>query len=423
MKKIFVLGLIVAFSSCSNDGGQEAAFTYDAKPETAGFSTERLARVDSLLSRAIEIGELPNAATFVARNGKVVHHKTFGYSNIEQKKEASTDDIFRIASQTKAITTAALMTLYEEGLFLLDDPLHLYLPEFRRMQVLTEFSEKDTSFTARPAKRAITIRHLLTHTSGIHYGILGQGMGNMMYSKAGIPAVNSLDSITAREVARRISELPLLFDPGEKYLYGMNTDVVGALIEELSGQRLDTFITQRILEPLGMNDTHFYLPEDKAHRLVELYTPGDNGLEPHSNEVYRTYPVAGAKAFLSGGAGLCGTIEDYARFCQTMLNKGAFNGKRILSRKTVELMTVNQIGDLDIGRGLKFGLGFELRGDYGIRHHLGSGGAYRWGGMYYTDYLIDPDEDMILLFYTNLRPRRGRNYHELFQNMVYQALE
>jgi CubicO group peptidase (beta-lactamase class C family) len=315
------------------------------------------------------------------------------------------------------------MMLYEEGRFLLDDPLHLYLPEFTSMNVLTSFNDADTSFTSRPAKRAVTIRHLLTHTSGIHYGILRSGMENMMFAKAGIPAVNSLDPISVREVARRISEMPLLSDPGEEYLYGMNTDVIGALIEVLTGQSLDVFLHQRIFEPLGMNNTYFYLPEEKVGRLVELYSSGDGGLIIHPNEVYRTYPYAGAKMFFSGGAGLLGTIEDYARFCQMMLNNGTFNGKRILSRKTVDLMTTNQIGELVLGRGTKFGLGFELRGTYGKTNHLGSFGSYSWGGMYYTAYIIDPDEDLIILFYTNVQPFRGRNYQELFQNMVYQALE
>jgi CubicO group peptidase (beta-lactamase class C family) len=418
---ILIITLIIV-SGCgkSHDTTQ---FDFSVSPEFAGFSIERLNRLDTLLENAVADGLLPNAVTFVARGGKVVHHKAFGYSNLESQTPVQKDNLFRMASQTKAITSVALMTLYEEGYFLLDDPVSLYIPEFRNMQVLDVFNDKDTTFTTRPASREITIRHLLTHTSGIHYGILGGGSGNMMYTKAGIPAVNSMDSLTVEQVVKRIAEMPLFFDPGNRYYYGMNTDVVGYLIEVLSGKRFDLFLEERIFNPLGMNNTHFYLPEDKHDRLVELYTSSPEGLVVHVNQVYRQYPVAGAKMFLSGGAGLIGPIEDYARFCQMILNKGKFNGQRILGRKTVDLMLANQIGDLTIGRGTKFGLGFELRGEQGLTHHLGSEGTYRWGGMYYTDYLIDPREDMILLFYTNVQPYRGKNFHELFHNLVYQSLE
>lgn len=426
MNKLFLFSLLLIFFSghwvLMAQSPQE--FVYQVKPAKAGFSGERLARIDSLLKWYVDKGILPNAVTFVAHNGKVVHHQAYGYRNIEKNILVQKDDIFRNASQTKAVVSVALMTLFEEGRFLLDDPVWWYIPEFKNMSVLESFSEKDTSFTARPAKREITIRHLLTHTSGIHYGILGGGHGAMMYAKEKIPAVNSLDPITIEEVVKRIARMPLMFEPGEKYMYGMNTDVIGYLIEVLSGKKLDLFVQERVLNPLGMKDSYFYLPDSKANRLVTLYAYDGKSLSLNQNVSYQTYPVNGAKQFLSGGAGLCGTIEDYARFCQMLLNKGTFNQHRILSSKTIDLMTMNQIGELTINKtGDKFGLGFQLFGRGGAASHLISDGAYRWGGMYNTDYIIDPVEGLIFLFYSNVQPYRGPNIHERFHNLVYQALE
>ncbi len=423
---ILVFAVFTTFSCIRNENGNHVpqSFTTVQDIEAAGFDPERLARIDSVFSHYTETGLLPNVVTFVARKGKVVHHETYGFKDIEKGIALEPDDIFRIASQTKAITTAAIMTLYEEGKFLLDDPVSRYIPEFSNPTVLTSFNETDTTFTTRPAAREITIRHLLNHTSGIHYGTYRGGIGGMMFEKEGIPAVNSMDSITAEEVAKRIAAMPLMFDPGDRFLYGMNTDVAGYLIEVLSGKPLDQFISQRILEPLGMNDTWFYLPEEEADRLVTLYTITDDGLVLHPGETYSKYPVAGARMWLSGGAGLSGTIVDYARFCQMMLNNGEFKGNRILSRKTVELMTTNQIGDMEYGSyGRRFGLGFDLWSEQTPAHHLGSEGAYKWGGLFYTDYLIDPTEQMILLFYTNVEPYRGPNLQEIFRNLVYQALK
>jgi CubicO group peptidase (beta-lactamase class C family) len=426
LRIIIILILFLAGLSCKQQVTEEKPPQNFTNPSNGvkSFHSGRLALIDSVLIHYIDSGLLPNAVTFVAHKGQIVHNKAFGYKNIEAGIPLEKDDIFRIASQTKAITTVALMTLYEQGKFLLDDPVSAYLPEFGNLRVLTGFNDADTTYTSRPAERDITIRHLLNHTSGIHYGILGGPPGNKMFAKEGIPAVNSMDPVTIKEIAGKISKMPLLFDPGDRYMYGMNTDIAGYLIEVLSGQTLDVFFKNRIFEPLGMKNTYFYIPSEKEERLVQLYTRINNELVLHPNETYRNYPVAGARQFLSGGAGLCGTIEDYARFCQMLLNKGEFNGNRILSRKTIELMTHNQIGDLEYGNyDRRFGLGFDIWGEGTPAHHLGSRGSFRWGGMYYSDYMIDPAEDLILIFYTNIQPWRGPNLQEIFHNLVYQALE
>jgi CubicO group peptidase (beta-lactamase class C family) len=419
----FIGSLFVSF----NSNGQHAAvqqFTRISDARQAGFNPQRLALLDSALQGYVNKGLLPNAVTFIVRHGKIVHSKAFGWSNIEKKVPATTGNIFRIASQTKAITSVALMTLYEEGKFLLDDPISKYIPEFKNPVVLDSFNEADTTYTTRPAKSEITIRQLLTHTSGISYGILGTGKGNMIFAKAKIPAVNSLDDITIEQAVKKMARLPLMFDPGDQFLYGMNIDVIGYLIEVLSGKPFDVFMSERIFVPLGMKDSYFYLPAEKAGKLVTLYSSSPNGPQLHTNNSYQNFPVSGARKFLSGGAGLCGTAEDYARFCQMILNGGSFNNHRILGRKTVDLMTTNQIGDKTLNAlGNKFGLGFEIYSEKAAAHHLGTEGALKWGGMYYSDYMIDPKEDLVFIFYTNVQPYAGLNIHELVYNFIYQALE
>ena len=393
-------------------------FSYAATPEAVGFSSSRLARLDSMLTTYIATGAMPNAVTFIYRHGKVVHHKAYGFKNSEQKQLLKKDDIFRIASQTKALTSVGLMMLYEQGRFLLDDPVSKYIPEFKNEQILVTSDDQDTTYTTRPAKTPITIRHLLSHTSGIPYG-------NAIYSRYKIPGVNSLEPVTIGEVVKRLARLPIEHDPGEKFTYGLNTDVLGYLIEVLSGMPLDIYFRTQLFEPLGMKDSYFYLPKIKAARLVTLYAKDSlhTPLYVSNNQANQTYPVAGAQQYLSGGAGVVGTIEDYARFCTMLLQGGSFNGKQILGRKTIELMTTNQIGDLEVwDTHDKFGLGFQLITGKGVAQMPGSVGAYKWGGMYSTDYIIDPKEDLVMLIYTNAFPFANPDINKRFRVMVYQAL-
>lgn len=425
MNKISTLLLIITFSlsvfAAKNEKAQ--SFIY-SKKIPATFDEQRLARLDTAFQRLVDKGVIPHAVTFVAHHGRVVHNKAFGYSNIENKVACRTDDIFRIASQTKAITAVAILTLFEEGKLLLDEPVKKYIPEFANPQVLVSFEAKDSSFTTRPAKSDITIRQLLTHTSGISYG---SGNSRKMYDKMGIPVspLYTLDNKTLGDVIKRLAKCPLEFDPGEKFSYGMSIDVLGYLIEVVSGKPVDVYMKEKIFDPLGMNDTYFYVPENKQNRIVTLYQHLQNKpLEPNrdANGIYQIFPYSGAGTFFSTGAGLCGTIGDYAKFCQMILNKGTFNGKQILSRKTVEMMCKNAVGDKrgEIGFGLAFD---DFRAQYS---HLSvaSEGSLRWGGMFGTDYLIDPQEDLILLFYINLQPNyTGTDFKVLFHNLVYQALK
>ncbi len=394
------------------------SYSKTVKPESVGFSSERLTRIDSVINQYIGKGKVPNVVTFIARHGKIVHHKAYGYSDIDSKTPVTLNSIYRIASQTKALTSVGLMKLYEKGLFLLDDPISDYIPEFKNPQVLVSINEIDSSFTSRPAKTEITIRHLLSHTSGIPYG-------NKVFAKARIPFVNSLEPITIGEVVHKIAKLPLEHDPGEKFTYGLNTDVLGYLIEVLSGMPLDKYFQQELFEPLGMIDSYFYLPKEKENRLVTLYAQDslNSPLYRSPNIANQTYPYSGAKTYFSGGAGVVGTIDDYARFCTMLLNNGKLNGKQFLSPKTIELMTRNQIGENEVWQsGNKFGLGFELFTDKGLAKLPGSIGAFKWGGLYCSEYIIDPKEDLIFLIYTNAWPFANADINSKFRVLVYQAL-
>lgn len=424
-----VVLFMIFFFSCSREKDQKKTpqFFYHKSIKQAGFSKERLALADSFLVRLVEDGVLPNVVTFVARHGVVVHHKAFGWRDIEKKIPVKKNDIFRMASQTKAITSVGLMILYEEGKFLLDDPVSKYIPEFKNPLVIGSYNEKDSTFTTRPARREITIRHLLTHMSGIVDGNIGGKNGINIYAVHGITGGGSRDSMTIEQMVKKMAVLPLMFDPGEKFAYGLSTEVLGYLIEVLSGKSLDVFLKERIFDPLGMKDTYFYLPDDKAERLVTLYLPTPQGLKISPNERSQKFPVTGPRKLFLGGSGLCGTIEDYAKFCQMILNKGTFNGNRIISRKTIDIMSVNQIGDKEIDRntgpGSKFGLGFKIFEKESTATELVSEGSLMWAGGYVTDYLIDPREDMIRLIYTNLQAYPSIQFYKIFNNLVYQALE
>jgi CubicO group peptidase (beta-lactamase class C family) len=425
MKKLwFILAIICyLFISCTSRHTEvsesKPQYFISAAPESVGFSSIRLARLDTFLKQAIDQKKIPNAVCFIARKGKVVYKKAYGFRNIEDSIPVQINDVFRIASQSKAIISVALMTLYEEGKFWLDDPVSKYIPSFSSPEVLVSFNPSDSSYTSRPAKNEITIRQLLNHTAGIPYG-------HPIYVKAGIPMLNSMDDITLEEVVDRLARLPLVHDPGESFTYGLHTDIVGRLIEVISGKPLDLFLQERIYTPLGMKDTYFYLPDDKKERLVKLYEKSDlkSPLKLSENINNQLFPVAGAKRYFSGGAGLVGTIEDYARFCQMLLNGGEFNNSRILGRKTIDLMITNQIGDLTVwNTGNKFGLGFEIITEKGNALIPGSVGSFKWGGAYATDYIIDPSEDLICLVYTNCFPNAFKEITYYYRTLLYQALE
>ncbi|WP_162054364.1 serine hydrolase domain-containing protein [Pontibacter pamirensis] len=395
----------------------------EAKPDKAGMSAERLQRLDRVLQEYVDKNYIPGAVALIARNGKVVYYKSVGHSDVESKDNLKRDDIFRIASQTKAITSVGVMMLYEEGKFLLDDPISKYIPAFRNPQVFDTFNKQDTTYTTVPAKREVTIRDLLTHTSGISYPSIGGPEATAIYAKYKIPSGIGTPNDKLADAMTALAKQPLFHQPGERFTYGLNTDLLGYLIEVVSGQPLDQFFRTRIFEPLDMKDTWFYLPAAKHDRLVKLYTEGENKkLQPVAARGGQNpdFPKVDG-AYFSGGAGLSSTIHDYAVFLQMLLNNGEYNGRRLLSPATVRLMTTNQIGEVDRGDN-KFGLGFGIATEKSATRMPVSEGTYDWGGIFGTTYWVDPEEGIVALLYTNKFPNSYGDLGDKFRVLVYQAI-
>lgn len=419
MKKFCFLNIaliiLFVFNSCSDDGRLR-----EALPESVNVSSERLNRIDTMLLQSIENKWIAGAVGFIARDGKIIYNRSFGISDLENKLPMQTDNIFRIASQTKAITSIGLMMLFEEGKFLLDDPISKYIPEFAHPQVLDKFNEKDTTFTTVPSRREITIRDLLTHTSGIDYSGIGSPAMKAIYSKAGILGSFGSDKVTIGDDIKLLGKQPLVHQPGERFTYGLNVDVIGYLIEILSGEKLDKYFKQHIFEPLGMNDTWFSLPEEKKSRLVKVITENADHQVVSMPQDMVNYPLAKG-AYFSGGAGLSSTTKDYAIFLQMLLNKGEYNGKKLLSSRTVELITSNQIGDLNLGVD-KFGLGFEITTERGQAVLGISEGSFAWGGYFGTTYWADPEKRLVCLLFLQQVPLSHGEIQGKFKALVYQAL-
>jgi CubicO group peptidase (beta-lactamase class C family) len=426
---ITTLALLLTVITWSQTATHSPAITTAATPEAGGFSSERLKRMDAFLQDCVDKGKVNGIAGLVIHDGKIVYYKGFGYDDADAKTPMKRDAIFRIASQTKAITSVAVMMLYEEGKFLLDDAISLYIPEFKNPKVIDKFNKADTSYTTVPAKREITIRDLLTHTSGIGYAQIGSPEANALYAKAGVVGGIGVDKIVLADKMKILGGLPLFHQPGEKYTYGLNTDVLGYLVEVISGMSLDAFLRKRIFEPLGMKDTYFFLPKEKYNRLVTLYTEdratkkavkiADN-VELNGDVMRSDYPKSEGTYF-SGGGGLSSTMYDYAIFLQMLLNNGEYNGKRLLSRNSVRMMTMNQIGD--ISRGVnQFGLGFGITTEKGSALLPTQVGTFEWGGMFATTYWVDPKEKLVGLMYRNIWPTSHGSIPNIFKVLVYQAI-
>jgi CubicO group peptidase (beta-lactamase class C family) len=391
-----------------------------------GMSEERLSRIDGVMQDYIDQEKLSGNVIYIMRNGKPVYHKAFGLRDVATNDTMEQDDIFRIASQSKAITSVGVMILQERGQLLINDPVGKYLPEYRETTVAED--DGNGGYKVVPAKRAITIRDLLTHTAGISYG---RGPGAQEWLDADIFGWYTADrDEPIRETVRRMASLPQAAQPGEQFVYGYNTDILGAVIEVISGEPLDRFLKDNILEPLNMNDTDFYVPEEKRDRLATVYSLkgekislADNpGTLDGVSHVGQGHYIDGPRKSFAGGAGFTSTTRDYGTFLQMILNGGALNGTRILSRKSVELMTANHLGDIDYSSGAGFGLGFEVITDLGEFGKPGSEGAYGWGGAYHSVYWIDPQENLVVVYLTQLIPAGDLDDQNKFRALVYQAI-
>ncbi len=416
MKKLFYLLLVLLMVSFQYDGttkGYPQSFSEQPDYAALQVDTSRLARIDSLLQEYVDKGIIPHALTFVAKSGQVIHNKAFGWRDIASQTPLQKDDIFRMYSQTKAIATVALMQLFEQGKFQLDDPVSKYIPEMTD-QVVVEGSDPANPET-RKAASPVLIRHLMAHTSGISYPYLAPGEKYKDYE-------------TLEELVRDLVQVPLAYDPGTNWNYHPASDVCGYLVEYFSGISLQEYLRKFIFEPLGIKDMAYYYDASYKNRFVTIYNEHEGKLTPVDMWSGRN-PFDADRRFANAGTGLNGTIEGYARFCQMILNYGKFNGNRILGRRTIEIMAKNQLQPREgSDKNFRFGLGFQIypggSENWDVNHGASpmvSHGSLSWGGMANTDYIIDYKEDMIILLYTNRIP--DTLVWEKFLNTVYQALE
>jgi CubicO group peptidase (beta-lactamase class C family) len=386
-----------------------------AAPEEIGLSSTRLARLGAVMQGEIERGRVPGAVALIARRGRIAYFESFGQRDPVAEAPMAKDAIFRIYSMTKPITSVAAMMLWEEGRFLLNDPIAKYLPEFSDLQVAVE---RGGQVERVPAARAVTIQDLLRHTSGLTYEFRGPGAVQTMYMSA---KVYSRAQSNADQVAT-LGKLPLLHQPGTRWEYGRSTDVVGRLVEVLSGLPLSAYFERHILAPLGMVDTAFHVPSRHHSRLAEAFAK-----DPDSGSAVQLLEVRDPPKFESGGGGLVSTASDYARFLQMLLNGGALDGRRYLSRKTIEFMTADHLGPVTgapdlLLPGHGFGLGFAVRLQAGIAHVPGSVGQYFWGGLAGTTFWVDPAEQLFALLLIQA-PGQRDYYRTLYRDLVYAAFD
>jgi CubicO group peptidase (beta-lactamase class C family) len=394
-----------------------------------GFSVERLGRLDAVLHRYVDSGKLPGVQTLVSRHGQLAHRDCYGFADIDAGRKVEPDTLYRIYSMTKPITSVALMMLYEEGHFLLENPVSRWLPEFADLRVWSG-GTADAPET-RPLEKPLTVHHVLTHTSGFTYGFQFAHPVDELYRRSDLGNFNT-PSYDLDEAMHRLAALPLLFEPGTRWNYSMSTDVCGALVEKMSGQRFDEFLQARIFDPLGMVDTGFAAPESQLDRCSVLYAfDGAGGMRPFSSAASMTR----MPRLLSGGGGLVGSADDYLRFSYMLRNRGELDGVRLLSPRTLKLMTsnhlpggrtLNEMGQSSFAEvameGMGFGLGFSVLVNPAANTTLGSAGLFAWGGAGSTAFWVDPAEDVVVVFMTQLLPSSTYPLRRHLQAGVYQAL-
>lgn len=425
MKKHFVF-LLLAFSPFFLQAQSSSSLTPQGKQPLQGISADRMAKLDQMLDEAVSSDQVPGLVAIVVKDGKIVYHEAKGMADVASGQAMAKDQIFRIASQTKAITSTAVMMLWEEGKFKLDDPISKYIPEFANPQVLAGFKYSDTTFTTKPSTKEITIRHLLTHTSGIGYGVIdGDERMKMIYGKAGIVDLYTTNDVKIADNIKKLAKLPLHHEPGVKFTYSEGLDVLGYLIEIVSGMTFDQFLQTRIFAPMGMNNTGFYLNETQGEKLVTIHRKVNNQWEAFPVTFYDpNYPKTGAKTFFSGGAGLSSTAEDYAKFLQMYLNGGSYNGTQFLSSTTIQTIMSNQVGDLLGNGGKDYGLAFGLVDQNGVAQGgIGSLGTFDWGGYFNTQYFADPVNKTIGILMKQTQGGTGDETGWKFRQMVFTSVQ
>lgn len=421
MKKLhfLIIPILLTFLISCTPTEENGAF-YTHAP-----NKELISALDEVMEAQMGMGRIAGGVVMISLGDSLIAEKAWGWKIREDEQPMQTHHLFRIASMTKAITSVAILQLYEDEKLSLNDQVEMYIPEFADPVVLTEFDEETGTYETKPATRSITIHDLLTHTSGIAYGFSGSTY-NRIYSDAGVPDLGSEDELTIEETMASLGTLPLVHEPGERYTYGLNTDVLGRVVEVVSGQTLAKYFETNIFEPLNLNDIGFYLP-GRENDLTTLYSIQDSTLvvypDNESQIITPNFPVSGAMTYYSGGAGLTSSTADYHLFLTAILNGGAINGNRILKTETVNLMTENQIGELNLNRN-KFGYGLMITTEEGYTDGKRSVGSLSWGGAFQSTYWIDPEYDMIVVLMTQVLPSLGQSaFYDRFERAIYESLD
>lgn len=428
--------LLLSCQSENKEFSTPQQLRHDVDLAEKGISAQAINSVDSLLQSSVDQGKVSSVVGFVAKGGDVIYHKAFGWKDIENRIPATVDDYYILFSQTKAVTTVAFMTLVEKGLVAIDDPVAKYFPEIPN-EVVTAVNE-DGTYETRPVKSPMTFVHLMSHSSGLGAGLVREirraesqnreaqsdtlstdedQRPSGQHSFGGDPNAKYLE-----DEMLALAKYPLGFDPGTEWNYHVSTNMLAYMIERISGKSLQEYVKETVLEPLGMDETDWYYEPEALRRFVKAYNYIDGKLEPASN-MFSEATISEQQTYAEGAIGLNGPIKDYAKFCQMLLNKGTFNGNQILKQQTVELMTtINRLPQENSGgAGFQFGLGFELYNDQKKPVPAVSNTAYAWGGLYGTSYIIDPENDLIALYYKNMP--RGEETYSAFLTRVYQMIE
>lgn len=386
---------------------------------------DHLARIDTLMKDYVNKNYMVGDVVLIVKDNQLAYYRGHGYADLETKNPMPADAIFRIMSQTKAITSAAIMQLMEQGKLRLDQDIADFIPEFKNPKVINSFNKNDTTFTTKPANRGISFRDLLTHTSGIDYTDIGNDTMNAIYTKHKIPSGLGYFNENLLSKMKALAGLPLRHNPGDRFTYGLNTDLLGCLVEVISGENLEDYFRKNIFEPCGMNDTYFNVPLSKSHRMPTVYTEDENQQvikwSPTFRNIDPKYPLM-AKSYFSGGAGLSSTALDYARFMQMLLNGGIYNNNKVLGRRTVELMLSPQLPEKMFGDD-NFSLGFGITSLRSSQLAMRSEGSFSWGGYYGTTYWADPKEKLICLIMTQHTPNSHYDYVEKITNIIYGSLK
>ncbi len=400
-KSIIVLLTIFLFCSCKRE--QKETLTVEkfqfASAEEVGMFADSLAQIEALVLDFVEAKKYPGAVTLIAKNGKIIYESEVGWTDTTRTEPYRKDHLFRMASMTKPLVSVAAMQLVEAGKLNLDDPVGKYIPSFMNTEVLTDFKASDTTFTSKPTNTIPTVKQLLTQTAGVPYGFMNPPVNGAILSKHGIPDLSTHLPITIEQTAHKLGNLPLMHEPGAKWMYGLNTDVLGRVVEVASGMKLDDYIRKNITQPIGANSFDFYFNDSLTRRLARVHVNKPDGTmvaapDDMGKFYIPNYPTEGAKTYLSGGSGMTGTARDYFLFCQAMLNDGQLGTQRILKTETVQAMRKNQLDTITYPWGSGgFGYGFHVANGETTRPK----GAYSWGGAFSTTFWIDPENQLIVI--------------------------